>query len=274
MTATITPGLNFRPEDFDAIPGQNVPKIGVPRVYGAICAVMAEASKYGIEKLRENKDQHYKFRSIDQVYNALSGALVRAKLLMLPRVVKRRSEERATKSGGVQFRVTVEMEYDLISAEDGSRHTVRTCGEGMDVSDKATNKAMSFAYKYAALQAFCIPVDGEVDGDSETPEQVVPRTLPTPGATGALQPRPQAQTPQRQQPAPQQRQAPVKGRGYTNEQDARLGELTGKLGMSRPAFMDVCKEVTGRMLGADMTEEQAASLIQALEGMLAERGAA
>lgn len=34
----------------------------------------------------------------------------------------------------------------------------------MDSGDKATNKAMSAAYKYACFQAFAIPVDGN---DSE-----------------------------------------------------------------------------------------------------------
>jgi hypothetical protein len=40
----------------------------------------------------------------------------------------------------------------------------------MDTSDKATNKAMSAAYKYAALQAFAIPTEGDNDADSHTPE--------------------------------------------------------------------------------------------------------
>jgi hypothetical protein len=185
--------------------------------------------------------------------------------VVLPRVLQRHHDERTTKHGGVMFTVVCEVAFDFIAAADGSSHTVVTWGEAMDTADKATNKAMSAAYKYACMQGFCIPTEGDNDADAITPEPVQPKATP---------PRPQAQTPQRQQPAPQQRQAPVKGRGYTDEQDARLGELTGKLGMSRPAFMDVCKEVTGRMLGADMTEEQAASLIQALEGMLAERGAA
>jgi hypothetical protein len=40
----------------------------------------------------------------------------------------------------------------------------------MDSGDKASNKAMSAAYKYAAFQAFCIPTEGDNDADSQTHE--------------------------------------------------------------------------------------------------------
>lgn len=46
----------------------------------------------------------------------------------------------------------VKAEFDFVATEDGSKHTVVTYGEAMDSGDKATNKAMSIAYKYAAFQ--------------------------------------------------------------------------------------------------------------------------
>ena len=68
--------------------------------------------------------------------------------------------------------VTVDAEFDFVSALDGSKHTVRTFGEAMDSADKATNKAMSAAYKYAAFQAFAIPTEGDNDADAHTPQSV------------------------------------------------------------------------------------------------------
>ena len=65
---------------------------------------------------------------------------------------------------------TVEAEFDFVSACDGSKHTVKTYGEAMDSGDKATNKAMSAAYKYAAFQTFCIPTEGDNDADAQTHE--------------------------------------------------------------------------------------------------------
>lgn len=144
------------------------------KVYHAIAAVMAEIGTNGISKDRKNQQQGYNFRGIDEVYNALSPILSKHKLCILPRILAREVLERQTKSGGALFYVTVEAEFDLVCAEDGSKHTVRTFGEAMDSADKATNKAMSAAYKYAAIQAFCIPTEGDNDADATTHE-VAPR---------------------------------------------------------------------------------------------------
>lgn len=139
-------------------------------VYKAINAVQAALSKVGISKANRNSQQGYNFRGIDDVYNALSPLLAEHGLCILPRVLARTVAEHATKSGGVLFYVTVEAEFDFVCTEDGSKHTVKTFGEAMDSGDKATNKAMSAAYKYAAMQAFAIPTEGDNDADATTHE--------------------------------------------------------------------------------------------------------
>lgn len=147
------------------------------KVYAAIASVMAEIGSSGISKDRRNQQQGYNFRGIDEVYNALSPILSKHKLCILPRILARTVTERTTQKGGVLFYVTVEAEFDLVCAEDGSIHTVRTFGEAMDSADKATNKAMSAAYKYAAMQAFCIPTEGDNDADATTHE-IAPSKAP------------------------------------------------------------------------------------------------
>lgn len=143
-------------------------------VYQAIAAVMAEMARRGISKDRRNtQGSGYNFRGIDDVYNALAPLLAGNSLVILPRMVGRTCEERVSKNGGNLFYVTVEAEFDLVSADDGSKHTIRTYGEAMDSGDKATNKAMSAAFKYAAFQAFCIPTEGDNDADAHT-HQVAP----------------------------------------------------------------------------------------------------
>jgi len=155
--------------------------VSIPKVYSAIAAVMAALSIDGIGKDRRNAQQGYNFRGIDDLYNELSPILAKHKLVMLPRILSRAVVERATQKGGVLFYVTVEAEFDLISSEDASKHTIRTFGEAMDSADKATNKAMSAAYKYAAMQAFCIPTEGDNDADAHTPE-VAPQQQPEPAS--------------------------------------------------------------------------------------------
>ena len=138
-------------------------------VYKAITAVMAAMAKEGISKGRSNTQQGYKFRGIDDVYNALSAVLAAEHLCMLPRVVVREHVERQTKSGGTLNYTILEVEFDLISSLDGSKHTIRTVGEAMDSADKSSNKAMSAATKYACLVAFQIPTEGDNDADAHTP---------------------------------------------------------------------------------------------------------
>lgn len=140
----------------------------IPKIYAAISKVMADIGKAGIGKDRVNEQQRYKFRGIDDVYNALSGFLSGAGLCILPRVLKREVTERTTQKGGVIFYVVLDVEFDLVCAEDGSKHTVSTVGEAMDSGDKATNKAMSAAYKYACMEVFCIPTEGDNDADATT----------------------------------------------------------------------------------------------------------
>lgn len=143
-------------------------------VYRAITRVTAKIAKEGISKARSNQQQGYKFRGIDDVYNALSGCLSDAQLCILPRVLRREVTERVTQKGGTLFYVVLDVEFDFVSAEDGSRHTVAVIGEAMDSADKATNKAMSAAYKYACIQTFCIPTEGDNDADATTHE-IAPR---------------------------------------------------------------------------------------------------
>jgi len=148
-----------------------------PNVYSAIARVSAMLARDGVGKTRKNTAQGYAFRGIDEVYNALAPILAAEQLVILPRMISRICTERESKGGGALFNVVVEAEFDLVSAVDGSKHIVRTFGEAMDSADKATNKAMSAAYKYAAFQTFCIPTEGDNDADATT-HTVTARTPP------------------------------------------------------------------------------------------------
>jgi hypothetical protein len=149
-------------------------------VYKAIAAVSGELAKLGITKSKRNQQQGFNFRGIDDVYNTLAPLLAHHNLVILPRCIEREVAERTTAKGGVLFSVTVKAEFDMVSALDGSKHTIATYGEAMDSGDKATNKAMSAAYKYAAFQAFCIPTEETaIDADSEV-HHVAPRQKPAP----------------------------------------------------------------------------------------------
>lgn len=137
-------------------------------VYQLIASVAAEIAHEGISKSRKNQSQGYSFRGIDDVYNALAPVMAKHGLVILPRILSRELTERSSAKGGVLFSVVVEAEFDFVSSHDSTKHTVKTYGEAMDSADKATNKAMSAAYKYAAFQTFCIPTEGDNDADAVT----------------------------------------------------------------------------------------------------------
>lgn len=147
-------------------------KIEAPplNVYQCIANVQGALAKSGISKDSENTFDRYKFRGIDAVYNALAPLLAEHGLCVLPRIIERDCQERTSKKGDPMFYVTVTAEFDFVSSGDGSCHTVRTYGEAMDRSDKATNKAMSAAYKYAAFMTFAIPTEGDNDADATSPD--------------------------------------------------------------------------------------------------------
>ena len=145
---------------------QPIKQSTAPAVYTGVLHVASEMAVEGIAKNRKNQGQGFVFRGIDDVLNSLSSKLVKANLIISPFVVERHVVERATPRGGALFYVTLTVDYTFTSAVDGSNFVVRAIGEAMDSGDKATNKAMSAAYKYAAFQTFCIPTDGDNDADA------------------------------------------------------------------------------------------------------------
>ena len=66
-------------------------------------------------------------------------------------------------------------------APDGSSVIAETVGEGLDMSDKASNKAMSAAYKYALFQVFCIPTAEAKDSERDSIERGAPASPAPPG---------------------------------------------------------------------------------------------
>jgi hypothetical protein len=155
------------------------------KVYQAMRAVMADIGSIGISKDRKNQQQGYSFRGVDDVYNEMNPLFAKHGLLMLPRVIASEQVDRMSAKGGTLIYTRVTAEFDFVSAEDGSKHTVATVGEAMDSADKSSNKAMAAAYKYAAMMAFCIPTEGDNDADATT-HQLAPPKPAAPADSTAL----------------------------------------------------------------------------------------
>jgi hypothetical protein len=143
-----------------------------PAIYAALNAIMNDIGSIGKE--RQNQQQHFMFRGIDQVMNTLKPLLAKHHVNIIPEVVDMRREERRTGSGGTLMYSILTIKHHFV-ATDGSEVVSTTIGEGMDSGDKASNKAMSIAYKYACFQVFCIPTEEmtKEDPDLNTPDDSV-----------------------------------------------------------------------------------------------------
>lgn len=142
-------------------------------IYQALAAILSALGPIG--KGQRNKEQGFMYRGIDDVYNALNPLLAGHQVFMIPTVRTRESVDRQTKNGGIMQCVTLTVDYQFCHA-DGSSVTCTVMGEGRDTADKATNKAMAAAHKYALLQTFCIPTAdlGDDDPDRYTPDPLAP----------------------------------------------------------------------------------------------------
>ena len=140
-------------------------------IYESITAIMEEVPAIG--KNKRNDQQKFNFRGIDDVMNALQPLLSKHKVFIVPEILEQTREERTTKNGSVLIYSICKIKYKFY-AEDGTFIEAVTIGEGMDSGDKATNKAMSIAMKYALFQVFCIPTEEMKDPDGESHDNLNP----------------------------------------------------------------------------------------------------
>lgn len=125
-------------------------------------------AKKGIAKEKGNTtDIKYNFRGIDDIRNHTAPHMKECALIITPRVTSRAEKERTTSKGSFALWVVLKVEFDLINTQDGSKITVPVEAEAVDYSDKATQKALSQAYKVFAINTFNIPTEGEQDSDAE-----------------------------------------------------------------------------------------------------------
>lgn len=198
-------------------------------IYQAMAAIAAEIGAIGKDK-RCTQGASFAYRGIDDVYNALNPIMAKHGVFVLPIAGERTTDQRQTKTGGIMEIVVMRMTYKFCHA-DGSYVEAVTVGQAMDSGDKATNKAMAIAHKYAILQAFCIPTEDMEDPDAVA-EQLAPR---------------QPQRPRTQQvQQPRQSQAENSNAMTSAQSKALMAHLTKKHGNNREAYLADLSAFFGR----------------------------
>lgn len=143
-------------------------------IHEAIADIMIETD--AISKDKRNTQQNYQFRGIDDIYNAVHPLFAKHGVFSVPNVLEDRTEERTTKGGSALIYRVLKIRYDFC-ARDGSSIQATVIGEGMDSGDKASNKAMAVAHKYAIMQILSIPTDDAKDPENDSHE-IKPKGLP------------------------------------------------------------------------------------------------
>jgi hypothetical protein len=141
-------------------------------IYEAITSIMNEG--YAIAKEKRNAQQGFMYRGIDDVMNTFQPLMAKYKIFVVPEVLEHTREERTTGKGSTLLYSLLRVKYTFY-ADDGTSVSAVVIGEGMDSGDKASNKAMAVAMKYAMFQTFCIPTEDMADPDSETPPPSMPK---------------------------------------------------------------------------------------------------
>jgi hypothetical protein len=136
-------------------------------IHKAMIAIMLDVGVIG--KNSKNTQQGYSFRGIDTVYNELHSVMAKNGVYTIPEVIEERHTERKSANNKTLVYCIAKIKYTFY-CEDGSSVFAIVIGEGMDSGDKASNKAMAVAHKYALLQSFCIPTDEPKDPEIDSHE--------------------------------------------------------------------------------------------------------
>lgn len=137
------------------------------QIFALIPQIMADIGAVG--KNQENDYDHYKFRGIDDVYNAVQPAFIKHGIFCVPKLVDKTVQACLSSQGKPMMQAIITVEH-VFYAPDGSSVSATTIGQAMDRGDKAANKAMSAAFKYALVETFCIPTEGDNDTENHSPE--------------------------------------------------------------------------------------------------------
>lgn len=153
----------------------------VPGILKKMHGIMSDIG--AVEKSQKNRAQGFSFRGIDQFQNKLHGLLIKHKVVLVPQVTHRTDEQIESSSGKKQRSVNLVMRYSFMDIEDGSSLSAMMPAEGLDFGDKATNKALSAAFKYCMIQLFSVPTEDQIDGDADSPrlgDEDVPKKASAP----------------------------------------------------------------------------------------------
>lgn len=227
-------------------------------IFKKISLVMAEIDF--VAKDQVNKSQGFKFRGIDDVYNAVHAPMAKHGIFTTSEIVAVTISEKISGAGTALMACRLDVKYTF-HAEDGSSVATNAIGYSLDSGDKAYNKSLAIAHKYALIQIFCIPTE-DPDADAEV-HSVKPAAAPAaPAASYAAA----AQKPW--EPPADGGTKPVAGEGpITEPQINAIGKMANNCHLTDEQFSGILGANSVEKL-SDLSKKQASVIIGDLAKML------
>lgn len=110
-----------------------------------------------VGKDKKNKDQNFMYRSIDAIMTAVHASFAEQKIVITNRHVEGRTQTRKTRSGSNMYYKEKEHTFTFWYIDGSSLETTVT-GTSQDMGDKADNKCLSIALKYALTTLLLVPL--------------------------------------------------------------------------------------------------------------------
>lgn len=119
-----------------------------------------------IAKSSTNQAQGFRYRSVDDVVNAVGPELRKVGLVCVPVDIQSDYDQITVGRNNTPMRhVAVKATYRIMGPADYLQ--VVSIGEAMDSADKATSKALAVAYRTLWVQTLCLPTDSPVTAGDE-----------------------------------------------------------------------------------------------------------
>jgi hypothetical protein len=122
-----------------------------------------------IQKRGYNERNNYNYVAAADIAGTIGDILAELGVVVIPRLESISYEPHAP--GRMERVARVIMSYTFTDEDSGDEITAKVAGEGLDVGDKASYKAMTGALKYALLQSFLLATGDDPEderGDSRS----------------------------------------------------------------------------------------------------------
>jgi len=137
-----------------------------------IAVISTELGK--VEQDGENRHDHYRFISHEQMTTQLRGLLAKHKLVIFPSVVSYEEKNTTTATGKQSIRTIVTMQFTIVDTETGFSIVQTFTGADQDLKGKSMGQAITEAVKRFELKLFHVTSKDEIDPDSRG-ETVTPK---------------------------------------------------------------------------------------------------